>query len=426
MKKFVAIFVFTILFSLSFAEFIEEVDILVVDAKNRSVEGAEIWADYQLNSIKGFVTTDRQLTDRYGLLHLRLINTEYQEALTEYEYTLYVEYAGQQQTMKIDARSGRRSRTFFLDLYQVAVRIYDEYAGGLKANVTLLGQTKETSENGYAFFSAPVGEHEIVINYHGSILREPISVSDDVYLEVPLTTYHLDVYIVDDNGESLDGTVYIAESFWGTEDGKAETIFMATPPVLVKVVSESRESIVEVDPRSKTEITVPIDIHGPKINNVDYKKTATGYEISSNIYDSGLYASGLDIEDFPPKIEYTITEQNEKKSERAASLVYQAGDVYSIDLTNIPDNSIIDYEIIAKDNQGNEAFYIGTFVAEPKHVINGEPKPPGPDGPGLRPEPGIGGFQLDEIFKWVLIAIGIFVVILIIYAVFKLKREMGD
>ena len=106
--------------------------------------------------------------------------------------------------------------------------------------------------------------------------------------------------------------------------------------------------------------------------------------------------------------------------------IHGNGDVYSIDLTNIPDNSIIDYEIIAKDNQGNEAFYIGTFVAEPEHIINGEPKPPGPDGPGLGPEPGIGGFQLVEIFKWVLIAIGIFVVILIIYAVFKLKREMGD
>lgn len=407
------------LFSFSSAEFIEELEVLVVDSNNRSMEGVAVWTNYQINSIKGYVTTNKQYTSSRGIVNLRLINNEFQEKLTKTEYTLYLEYMGQQQSHVVDAKSGRRSRTYFFDINRATIRVFDEYKGGIITNVTILDVTKETASNGYAVFNLPDGEYEVIVDFAGSKQNFPFVMEGDTLVEIPLTEYTLDVKLVDDKNSPLNGTIKLVGKTWDVLNGEKTIKFTAIPPVTIEGFSHSKSIVKEVDPKLIKEVVLPIDFHGPEISGISYKKTNRGYELALSISDTGMYATGIDTKINPPIVRYSVTSEDDKSMERTLNLLSSGADRYTITLTDIPDNAVVDYEIWASDLSSNEVSYSDSFLAVPQ-------QPQVPQEPTTPVEPSTSDWELGEVFKWILIGLGVIVFILIVYAVIKLKKEMRD
>ncbi len=422
MKNVLIIGLMIFLFSISSAAFIEELEVLVVDSNNRSMEGVAVWTNYQLNSIKGYVTTNKQYTNSRGIVNLKLTNTEFQEKLTKTEYTLFLEYMGQEQSHTVDAESGRRGRTYYFDINRATIRVFDEYKGGIKTNVTILDVTKETASNGYAVYNLPDGEYEIIVDFQGSKQTHPFIMEGDTLVEIPLTEYELDIELVDDKGSYLNGSVKAAGKTWTVDNGKANIKFVAIPPVLIEGIYEGRVVSKEVDPKLVNEVVLPIDLNGPEISGISQKRTNNGYELSLSISDTGKYATGVDTKISPPIVRYSVTKEEQKSQERTLNLLAATGERYSISLTDISDNAVVDYEIWAKDLSGNEVSYSDSFLAVPNQQDpeqpSDDPQIIGPDSPE--------DLELGEVFKWILIGLGVVVLILIGYAVIKLKSEMRE
>jgi len=422
MKNILLVCFLVFLIGVPFAEFIEELDVLVVDSNNRSMEGVSVWTNYQLNSIKGYVTTNKQYTGQDGIVHLKLINNEYQESLTKTDYTLFVEYMGEQQSHTVDVESGRRSRTYYINISQATIRVFDEYKGGLKANVTILDVTKETGDSGFVFFNLPGGEYGVIVNYANSVQKYPLLMEGDTLIEVPLTEYSLNVSLVDDKGSSLNGTIKVAEKTWDVYNGKVKIKFTAIPPVLIEGMADNNAVAKEINPKLVKEVIISIDTHEPEISGVTQTKTSSGYDLSLIISDTGTYATGVDTKINPPTLKYTITDKEEKGQERTLNLLNSNGDQYKISLTNIPENAVVDYEVLASDLSSNKVSYSNSFLASPPIQPIEKPKQNttviGPDSPG--------DLEIGEVFKWILIGLGFIVGILILYAVFKLKTEMKE
>jgi hypothetical protein len=383
------------------------------------MEGVAVWTNYQLNSIKGFVTTNKQYTDKYGIVNLKLTNTEYQESLTETEYTLFVEYMGEQQSHKIDAESGRRSRTYYINISQVTIRVFDEYKGGLKANVTILNTTKATGSGGFTFFNLPKGDYEAIIDYTNSNETYQFTMEgEDILIEIPLTEYELNVSFVDDKGNPLDGIIKVADKTKEVENGFVNIKFTAIPPIIIEGTAENKVVTKEIDPKLVKITTLSFDIHGPEISGVSQVKTDKGYDLVFNIEDTGQFATGVDTKINPPKFSYYIIKNEQKGQEKVLTLLKDGETQYRVTLTDITDDSVINYEITATDLNANEVKYSNSFLATAPigPVIQNQSKPD-PD-PIVREE-----WSLSEVFKWVLVGLGIVVFILIVYTIFKLKKE---
>jgi len=420
MKNVLIIGLIIFLFSISSAAFIEELEVLVIDSNDRSMEEVAVWTNYQINSIKGYVTTNKQYTNQYGIVNLKLINNEFQEKLTKTEYTLFLEYMGQQQSHILDAKSGRRSRTFSFDINRATIRVYDIYKGGIKSNVTILDQTRETSNTGYAVFNLPDGDYQIVVDHSGSKQVFPFEMKGDTLVEIPLTEFDISILLLDDKGNPLNGTVKLIGETHSVLNGKKTLKITAIPPILIEGFSGSKEVSKEFDPKITNEVVLPIDINPPEITGVTYKKNIRGYELSVSILDTGIYATGLDTQINPPLIIYSMTTAGEKTPERTLNLLPSGSDRFTITLTDISEDSVIDYEIWASDLSSNTASYTDTFLAGSEQQGPTIPMPI----PDTKPEQS--ELELGEVFKWILIGLGVVVLILIVYAVIKLKSEMKE
>ena len=355
-----------------FSGYVEERDILVIDAKTRAVEGASVIVEHQLNHIDGIVNTTPFFTNNKGLVHIKYVNTEYQAALTNYNYKVYVEYKGYTQAVDVVALQGGKQVMAQLPLYGVIVFVHDQSNKPLKANVTLFNMTRETDAGGIATYAAPAGTHEVILEYLGVLKAYTVTVSgDDAFLEAPLAVYHPQVAVSDDSGNPIPGTLKYGSQECDLSGGLACNLTVIGEDQF-NVTIQTADKTYNKTLLNSNYIEITIDLSPPSISDVDILTRADRVTVTATITDPGPKASGVDTNDLP-YISYTAVYPSGVSEEGRVSMLPQGG-IYAADLS-ITSNCEFNYVIYAKDRQGNINSVSGTetiiFGAEPDNQSNG-------------------------------------------------------
>ena len=355
-----------LLVMISYAGYVENRTIIVLDAKGRLVEGAEVVVEHQLNHIKGVVTTKPFYTDETGAVTYRFINTEYQESLTDYNYKVYVSYMGYSTTVPLTALKGPKRVAVKLPLYAVIIHVYDQDKNPLEGvHVSLNNITRQTDDRGLVVFAAPNGQYTISVNESGVVRTFNVSVNnDDAYLDIPLIIVPIKIHVIDDDGNriTMGRVVYEDKVCNLNETGSGVCEFTVIGEHKIKVRYENgdvvKDKLFTITKHGGREFTIIIDSRPPAITDVRVETLNDRVRLYAKITDPGERGSGIST-DNPPYVVYSATYKSGVMDEGNATMFYDTGlKQYYTDLP-IDRNCVLQYIIYAEDGEGNENSYSG-------------------------------------------------------------------
>jgi len=426
MRHAAALVAFALLLSLNciHSAYTETLDVQVFDQVFRPVQGAEVYAEYQLNSVTGYVKTKPHTTNESGYYRLQFTDYEQIESQVKYSYTLYVKWGDQLKKYSMIAEPNRTSNaslkirvyTSQLDSYYLFVRVHDQKGKPLKADLTVSGSSipdmkKAATENGDAIFQLPPGSFSLKAEREGTVKNKDFSLSKDTALEVIFGIYSFDVKVTDDSKLPLVATVEAGtQSLETGADGIAHFVNVSDdePTVVVKYADRYKtykpnlalgENLVAVFDLTRPAIT---DLHASVGSN-------GGATVTFFVEDSGSAASGID----------TVSVSYEVSGVETPLAAYAVG--YNTFEAKVPAQSqgtLVKYTVKISDKDGNTALGKGSYsVAE---AAAPAPAPAPSPVPVPQVPSSAGGLPIEML---VLLAV---VAIVIVYAIiyyFKRKKE---
>ncbi|MFA6327970.1 MAG: hypothetical protein WCY41_00830 [Candidatus Micrarchaeia archaeon] len=347
------------------AKYTENLTVQVFDNSLRPVEGAQVYVDYELNSIAGNVKTKPKLTDSRGYTNIVFSDYEEIDSETEYAYTLYVKYGDQLVSASLIAGAGEnrtyenRTYTMQVESYIAIVRVLDQRGKPLQANVTVGNATKPTDEAGSAFFALSPGSYEIRVERGDVVKNVPLvleSATGDQSVEVLISYYNLDVRVQDDKRRPLPARVEVNDLSSETDgDGMAhfENITTSSPSVVVVYGQGIKRLQPNLQASSSLEVT--FDVGKPSIQDQYSTLSQSGVgTIRFFVEDSGPEASGVDS----VSVSYAVAGVQNMLS------VYTIGyNSFEAKIPAQPDGTLVKYTITVSDKEGNSAVESGSYVA---------------------------------------------------------------
>jgi len=348
------------------AKFTENLTVQVFDSFLRPVEGAQVYVDYELNSVKGNVKTKPKLTNASGYAEILFTNYEPIEKETEYAYTLYVKYGDQLVSASLIASDltnmsyyvANRTYTMQVESYIAFVRVLDQNGKPLQANITVNKVTKQTGPSGSTFFALPPGNYTVKVERNDLVKNIPLvleSATGDRSLDVLLSYYKLDIRVQDDNRRPLSAQVEVNGMSSQTDsDGFAhfENIPISSPMVIVV----HGQGIKKIQPnlQAGSALEVTFDTGKPSIKD-QY----------SSISPSGVGTLRFFVEDFGPEASGidTVSVAYEVAGVQNTLSVYTIGyNSFEAKIPAQPAGTLVKYTIKVSDKEGNIAVGSGDYV----------------------------------------------------------------
>ncbi len=340
------------------AKYTENLTVQVFDNSLRPVEGAQVYVDYELSSVKGNIKTKPKLTDSSGYANILFTNYEEIDDQTEYAYTLYVKYGDQLVSSSLIAENGGRIYTMQVESYIAFVRVLDQNGKPLQANATVGKVTKPTDELGRIFFALPPGNYTLKVERNDLVKNVPMlleNATGDQSIDVLLNYYKLDIHVQDDKRRPLSAKVDVDGVGLETgSDGTAhfENITTASPSVTVaygQVIKRIQPNL-----QAGSALDVTFDVSNPLIKDQYSTLSPSGVGlIRFFVEDPGPEASGIDA----VSVSYDVAGVQNTLS------VYAIGyNSFEAKIPSQPSGTLVKYAITVSDKEGNTAVGYGDYV----------------------------------------------------------------
>lgn len=397
----------------------ERLTVQVFDQDFRPVEGADVYAEYQLNSVTGYVKTKPHQTNISGYYDLQFTDYEQIESQVKYTYTLYVKYGEQVEQYSLVANPNRtRVYTSQVNAYYAFVRVHDQKGKPLQADLTVSGpsiadQKKRATPTGDAIFQLPPGSFALKSEYNGVVKNKDFVLQKDAALDVTFGQYTLEVTVTDDRKRPLIAEIEVGTRSVETGAGGTASIYNISdemPTVVVRHASRYKtytpnlalgEGLAAVFDLTQPEIQ---DLHATIADN-------GGATVTFYVEDAGASASGID----------TVTVSYDVAGVETPIPAYAVG--YATFEAKIPAQeagSLVKYTVKIADKDGNSALGKGSYSVPAAPAPAPAPVP----APGPIPEipQTAGGISTEMLF--VLVPVAIAIVAGMIYY-FRRKRQEG-
>ena len=374
-----------------FAKYTENLTIQVFDNSLRPVEGAQVYVDYELNSVKGNVKTKPKLTDPRGYANIVFSDYEPIDSETEYSYTLYVKYGDQLVSASLIALDGEsRAYTMQVESYIAFVRVFDQNNKPLQANVTVDKTTKATDASGSTFFALPPANYTLKVERNDLVKNIPIvleNATGDQSFDVLLSYYKLDVRVQDDKRRPLSAQVEV-NGVGSVTDSDGVAHFENITTSLPQVIAMYGQGIKRIQPNLQTSssLEVTFDIGKPSIKDQYSTLSSSGVgTIRFFVEDAGPEASGVD----------SVSLSYEVAGVQNTLSVYTIGyNSFEAKIPAQPVGTLVKYTITVSDKEGNTAVGSGNYVVSPGGSAPGSANTssPGTSTPALSDIPNEGIF----------------------------------
>jgi len=388
----------------------EHLIVQVFDQNYRPVEGAEVYVNYQLNHLAGFVNTKPKVTNRTGEADLLFSNYEEIESDTDRTYTLYVKYGNQLYSSGRIAENSTerivpvRRTSMEVAAYLLSVNVVTQERKPLPARVTVGKKALDTDQYGRIIFQLAPGEYTVSAAANGAVRSKEVNVSQDTATEIVIGLYSLQVRVIDERNRPLVAMVDVGGISKPTgEDGTAAfyNITSATPEVIVGYNNTYKHFTPNLELSRSLEAV--FDLSRPSISelHVSLSKSGVG-EISLFAEDAGTAASGIET----VLVSYQI--EGVTRTVPAYSVGYNT---FEAKIPAQPPGTLVRYTVKVADKDGNTAVQEGNYLVPEEKPQNESPgggsTPHGPEVPSL-----FGKISVDTVI------IGIAVGTLVAYAIF--------
>ncbi|HIH18983.1 MAG: hypothetical protein UW92_C0001G0028 [Candidatus Jorgensenbacteria bacterium GW2011_GWA2_45_13] len=383
-----ALFLLCAALPLAQAAFTEKLTVQVYDQLFRPVEGAEIYADYQLNSVSGYTRTAPKSTNVSGQVEIVITNYEEIESSTKYSYTLFVKYGNTVNSTALTAEANRTSNSRVVTLrvpaYFLFVYVKNQKGSPLNALVSIDQKKRQTNQVGLALFQVPRGNFTVRAESANSIGSAVVrNLESDQTLSIEVGIYSLVVFVADDNRNPLQATVEV-EGFSEETDGQGIASFanlsMEAPSVIVKHGDNFRRFTPNL--RASPKLEAVFDLHKPIIKELHATVSDSGVgTISLFVEDPGTLATGVE------SVSVTYEANGVESSVPAYSIGYNS---FEAKIASQLPNTLVKYLVRVTDRESNTVSEAGTYIVSPDvpvsptNTTNGLPKLP-PWQPGNLP-----------------------------------------
>jgi hypothetical protein len=395
------------------AKYTVNLTVQVFDNSLRPVDGAQVYVDYELNSVSGNIKTKPKTTEAGGYANIVFSNYEAVDSETEYAYTLYVKYGDQLVSDSLIAEDGEnRKYSMQVDSYVAYVRVLDQNGKPLQANATVGGATKPTDASGRAFFVLPPGNYTLKVEQNDLVKNIPFTLegaTGDRSLDVVLSYHKLDIRVQDDKRRPLSAQVEVNGVGSATDsDGIAhfEGITESSPQVIVV----QGQAIKRIQPnlQASSSLEVTFDLGKPSIKDQYSTLTPSGVGvIRFFVEDLGPEASGID----------TVSVSYEVAGAPNTISVYAINyNSFEAKIPAQPAGTLVRYTITVSDKEGNTAVGYGNYAVA---MGGGAPNPSNSTVPTV--DPGQASIPSERIF------IGIAVLAVLAFAaIYYFNRKKGS
>ena len=345
------------------AKFTEKLTVQVFDQLYRTVEGAEIYAEYQLNSISGTTRSKPKATNASGTVGIVIVNYEEIGDSTKYAYTLYVKYGNVVNSTSLianaNATSSSRVVTLMVPSYYVFVYVRDQNGKPLSAEVSIDERKRITDEVGAAIFQLPQGNFTVRAESASAVGTATISnLKSDQSVSVEIGLYNLQVRVTDDSRKPLNATVEVGDLSVETDAaGMAtfENLSFQMPQVIVKHAGSFRRFTPNL--RTSPKLDAVFDLHKPLIKELHASVSKTGVgTVSLFAEDPGSMATGIG------SVSVTYEANGVEGSVPAYSIGYSS---FEAKIASQLPKTVVKYLVRVTDNEGNTASEAGTYVVFP-------------------------------------------------------------
>jgi hypothetical protein len=363
-----------------FAKYTENLTVQVFDQLLRPVEGAQVYVEYELNSVKGNIKTKPKITDSSGNANMIFTNYEEIENSTSYDFTIYVKYGDQLVSGSAIAVNGeKRIYTMMVESHIAFVRVLDQTGKPLAANLTVGGTTKENTDLEQVFFVLPPGNYTLKVE-HGELVKNfPLQLDNstgDKNIDIVLSYYNLDINVQDDLGNPLLVQADV-NGMAGQTDEKGVAHFENISSDMPLVTVWYGQSIKRLTPDLKTSsvLDVVFDLNKPEIKEQYSTLSPSGVgTIRFFVEDFGPQASGIDT----VAVSYDVVGVQNHLS------VYTIGyNSFEAKVPSQPPGTLVKYTVEVSDKEGNAVVGYGTYVIppiEPEKNSTVQPPPPAASG----------------------------------------------
>ncbi len=389
--------------------YVDEFTVKVVDAKSRAVEGASVEVTYDRGASFGerYHTTPPRYTPEDGKLNylISIPGTTVREVSCNIVIRASL---GEFETEKtIEANRHSENILVPLDLHRVIFEVKNQYYAPIEnASVSINGMTKDTDANGRATFFLGTGEYEYLVSYLKGKQSGNLQVDGDVDFEILLEYRPISVEIVDEKGNSLPATVTMGNETYDAPDGLFEHQKVFGDEVELRVDYKGKSRTITASPGEDRKI-VSFDLSPPFFENTSIVAEGNLTRLLIKVVDQGMYASGIDYKSL--NVRYRMEKEESPTPWSEAKTFAASTDAFMADFQDIPENTVVQFRIEISDNQNNRASIEGRFT--PKPIEERE------SGKEQKKE------KNDQEIPILYICGGVFIVILVLIIVSKLKRE---
>ncbi len=390
--------------------FEETINIKVIDAHYRPIEGASVNVTYQKDQStgKGYVTTNTQYTGADGKVTEDVRNTETFASKVKCDITIQAGYDGVIVERKITAGSHPAEiQLRFENAYVLGLKIVDRFGQPIaNTKVRINEMYKNTSETGYIGIIVNSGIVDIAVPYLHGVLAEEIEVADDTVYTLQTRVYPFKLSVVDDAGQPLVAQIFVdSDEYYDTGAYIEE---MALPTPYVAVVYGSLEKTVAVNLAEESDYTVSFDLTPPEITNVNIVRDEDDLKITFYISDPNYLASGPNLDE--TTLTYSISGVTQ------TAVPYAESGAYAVEIPAPPVNTLLRFTITTHDMEGNMNTVTGEYLITPEE----EPPPTEEEnGETVVPEEEGGDNTL-------LIIVGVIVVLAVAYAIWSYIRGISE
>ncbi|MFH1393374.1 MAG: hypothetical protein ABII71_01185 [Candidatus Micrarchaeota archaeon] len=398
------------------AGYIDRFDVKVVDYGLRPIEGAAVQVLFDRGASFGeqYFRTEPRYTGSDGKLHFDIYNQG--TNVRDIDCEIYINATLGDIYWSTTVEENKHSDLIMVQLYvhPVTFRVADQYGQLLEnATISLNEMTKDTDSGGKAKFFLGTGDYEYLVSYGDGKQSGNVYVSNDTFFDVTLGHSEIEIDIIDDFGAPLEATIFILNTTYHVTDGHfeyEEAFGDDIPYIITHMGIEKSGAIVPSEQRS---IEVIFDKHAPVFGEISSTGDTEITRLVIPVWDNGDHASGVDYSSL--KVSYRLEPAEAATPWNDAVTFVSALNTFMADFPGLPKNSIVQFKIEVKDNEGNKATVDGRFsppLPEP------EDNETGGNG-GDSHQNGAGEQEIPFLY----IVGGVFIVLLVIILVSRIKRD---
>ncbi|MFH1785338.1 MAG: hypothetical protein ABH842_02835 [Candidatus Micrarchaeota archaeon] len=398
----------------------ETFDVRVLDAKNRTVEGALIQVKFDRGTSFGdqYFVTEPQPTNSGGIVTYKILNQGTNTREIDCNIYINATIGGTSATKTIVvSEHGSIVDLRIEDLYPARFYIKDQYKIGIpNSTVTVdVWGPGTTDSTGVVKGYLKAGSHQYFASHKDASEGGVVDVVDDVYFEIIFPHYPITIEVTDDYGVPLNATITIFNETFELENGEFQhpEVFGQQVPYEIVYLGEVVEGT--MDPATDPDLEIRFDVHAPTISEVKQETTNNRPKLSITVTDTGVYPSGLDVSSM--KVWYKQEPSGPNDLWHPAVVFTTAKGQFTAEFPEMEPNTIISFKIEIKDQATNKAELEGKFttlVVENPQNTTGNNSNPQPDPP-----------KEQEIPLLYIIG-GVFVLVLAVYLVIRIKSKATD